>query len=644
MSGKDVSYNDEDQTLKMYLRGRPIILAAPSDVAETYDINAVGPEPSKKLELEWVYGYRGKDCRSNLYVLPTGELVYFVAAVAVLHNVEENTQRHYVGHTDDIKSLTVHPNNVLIATGQCAGHDKSTASPHVRIWDSGTLETKVILEDNFTNSVCCLSFSKADDGSLLVTVDDSNDHVISIWNWEKNHKITATKCSTETIVAAEFHPADDKVIVTCGKSHVGFWKFDDDSLSRKMGIFGGNEKPKFVNCVGFLGTGEVVTGDSNGNVIVWGVGTNTIAKFIGNVHDGSIFCICVLKDGRVITGGGKDACLKYFDSDMEKTDEEAKIEGNFGGIRTIAEDNECKLFIGTTRNCILHGPTEFKPLVIGHSDELWALAADPKSGQFVTAAQDKYVRVWSSDAKEMVLSKELEDQAQSAAYNPESTEIAVGCVNGKWLVLNAENLDIIAEFTDGEEPIQVIQYAPNGNMVAIGSRDNYVYIYERSDDSTYNKLGKCVGESGSSGHSSYITHVDWSADNQYIRTNSGDYELLYWNAETRKQETRSSSMRDVEWATNTCTITFNTVGIWPPDADGTDINACDRSHNSELLASVDDFGKVNLYPYPVMQPQALHSSYGGHSSHVTNVAFLHDDSKAITTGGKDTAILQWNVV
>ena len=29
------------------------------------------------------------------------------------------------------------------------------------------------------------------------------------------------------------------------------------------------------------------------------------------------------------------------------------------------------------------------------------------------------------------------------------------------------------------------------------------------------------------GHASFITHIDWSADGQYIRSNSGDYELLY---------------------------------------------------------------------------------------------------------------------
>jgi hypothetical protein len=50
-----------------------------------------------------VYGYRGKDARTNLYLLPTGEMVYFVAAVVVLFNAEEHSQRHYLGHTEDIK-------------------------------------------------------------------------------------------------------------------------------------------------------------------------------------------------------------------------------------------------------------------------------------------------------------------------------------------------------------------------------------------------------------------------------------------------------------------------------------------------------------------------------------------------------------
>lgn len=51
-------------------------------------------------------------------------MVYFVAAAVVLYNVEEQSQRHYLGHTDDVKCLAIHPNKMLVATGQCAGHDR----------------------------------------------------------------------------------------------------------------------------------------------------------------------------------------------------------------------------------------------------------------------------------------------------------------------------------------------------------------------------------------------------------------------------------------------------------------------------------------------------------------------------------------
>lgn len=90
-------------------------------------------------------------------------------------------------------SLAIHPNNILIATGQCAGHDKRSAVPHIRIWDSTTLDTRTIIESNFIGAICCLSFSKADEGSLLTAVDESNDHVISIWKWEQPEKITETR-------------------------------------------------------------------------------------------------------------------------------------------------------------------------------------------------------------------------------------------------------------------------------------------------------------------------------------------------------------------------------------------------------------------------------------------------------------------
>lgn len=58
--------------------------------------------PTSSLKLEWVYGYRGHQCRNNLYYTNTKEIVYFVAGVGVVYNTRENSQRFFLGHNDDI--------------------------------------------------------------------------------------------------------------------------------------------------------------------------------------------------------------------------------------------------------------------------------------------------------------------------------------------------------------------------------------------------------------------------------------------------------------------------------------------------------------------------------------------------------------
>ena len=59
-------------------------------------------KPDQRLQLDWVYGYRGRDARSNLYVLPSGEIMYYVASVAVIYDKKKHRQRHYMGHNEDI--------------------------------------------------------------------------------------------------------------------------------------------------------------------------------------------------------------------------------------------------------------------------------------------------------------------------------------------------------------------------------------------------------------------------------------------------------------------------------------------------------------------------------------------------------------
>ena len=111
--------------------------------------------PNCQLRLEWVYGFRGHQVRSNLFYNEAGHIIYFVAGVGIVHNYEKQSQTFFLGHDDDIISLTLHPDRVQVATGQVG------KTPQILVWNSKTLETTSILKGEHTDGVGILAFDKS---------------------------------------------------------------------------------------------------------------------------------------------------------------------------------------------------------------------------------------------------------------------------------------------------------------------------------------------------------------------------------------------------------------------------------------------------------------------------------------------------
>ncbi|KAH0509845.1 Echinoderm microtubule-associated protein-like 4 [Microtus ochrogaster] len=436
-------------------------------------------------------------------------------------------------------NLAVHPDKIRIATGQIAGVDKDGR----------------------------------DSGVHLCVIDDSNEHMLTVWDWQKKSKVAEIK------------------------------KY---------------EKPKFIQCLAFLGNGDVLTGDSGGIILIWskttvepppGKGPKGVYQISRQIkaHDGSVFTLCQMRSGMLLTGGGKDRKIVLWDHDLNP-EREIEVPDQYGTIRAVAEGKAEQVLVGTSRNFILRGTFNdgFQIEVQGHTDELWGLATHPFKDLLLTCAQDRQVCMWNSVEHRLEWTRLVDEPGHCADFHPSGTVVAIGTHSGRWFVLDAETRDLVSIHTDGNEQLSVMRY---------------------------------------SGHSSYITHLDWSPDNKHIMSNSGDYEILYWDIENGCKLIRNrSDCKDIDWTTYTCVLGFQVFGVWPEGSDGTDINALVRSHNRRVIAVADDFCKVHLFQYPCSKAKAPSHKYSAHSSHVTNVSFTHNDSHLISTGGKDMSIIQWKLV
>jgi WD40 repeat protein len=86
----------------------------------------------------------------------------------------------------------------------------------------------------------------------------------------------------------------------------------------------------------------------------------------------------------------------------------------------------------------------------------------------------------------------------------------------------------IQELKLAKEWIECMSYNPSMTKLAAGSHDNNIYIYNASA-TKYSNF--CVLK----GHTSFVTSLDWSMSDspEYIRSNCGGYELLFFNVDNK---------------------------------------------------------------------------------------------------------------
>ena len=222
--------------------------------------------PAKTIELERVYGYNGVALAANTFYTASGKVAYYMAATGVVMDPVTRSQSFFVGHTDDITCMAMHPDGNLLATGQCG------VEPHLCVWEdtaqpsSGNLCTLRAVVGSYLPKLSKYSNSyMAGDtkawqtnrkmhgrlprrpfyhgqisaaafagpfGQYLIAAGADDNHTIAVWDWQSG-KLLAQMPTFKAQPPSMFGIATNPYVrtpggiefVTFGLHHTRFWQF-----------------------------------------------------------------------------------------------------------------------------------------------------------------------------------------------------------------------------------------------------------------------------------------------------------------------------------------------------------------------------------------------------------------------------------
>jgi len=353
-----------------------------------------------------------------------------------------------------------------------------------------------------------------------------------------------------------------------------------------------------------------------------------------------------LRDGLIVTGGKEKGntkegvAIKLWDQEMKRCRSLSLGPGPCV-VRSVCR-GKGKILVGTKDSEIIEiteKTASSQTILRGHGEgEIWGLACHPEREVFVTASDDKTVRLWDVASKTMVKMAPLGVAARSAAFSPDGELLAVGLKNGAFVVLKTADLKIVAQKRDRHQANQDVRFSPDGKYLAVGSDDNCVDFYELRGERPLTRVGYCKGIP------SFVTQMDFSADGRFIQVSTGAYERLVFTVPGGNPLKDRKEINRITWASWTSVLGNEVIGVWPRNADKADVNCANLSSSGLSLATGDDFGFVKLFEFPVTEKFAPFKRYVGHSAHVTNVRFTCDDRYLISAGGDDCCVFVWKCI
>jgi len=643
-------------------------------------------KPAHCWEIEHVYGFSGDTYKSALFFgNSTDEIVYPAAALGVIRNTKDNSQKFFGGHCMDknqakyVDNWGCHQDDItnidyqkdpkgrdICVTGEMGA--KST----IHVWDLDT--TKSINQFSLggqAKGVAALGLSPC--CRYIAVVDMSNDHNMYIFHTNKKKPIVTVSSGSDAISDIKWsRKINDLRFAALTTRSVQFWNPADSSKKLfKNGAFGTHFTQTKFGCVAWDHDGICYTGGENGLLHCWDQ-RGELGMTL-KAHSTSVTAI-VCNQGTLISTG-KDFHISIHTADKGTFEFVKRIQMDTQHLASSIDFRDRIVVIGHDNGrifkCNIDSEEQTTVCESHHDGEVWGLEVLPQKGTFLTCGDDnefyevdikqkKVIRggyVWLPEhnggkayetgkirsTASTMCSFPSHQQGRAITYSSVHNHVAVANNHGDITIFSYDDFThIVQKFKHPQEWVETMEYSPDNKFLAVGAHDDTIYIYKISEEGKYSLHYKIEYM-----HSSAITAIDWSKDSKYLRAIDQAYAKLYYDIiECVHIKDGSSVLTDPAiWFSATCKLGWDVMGVYPLGADGTDVNAIDTNEDRSLIAIGDDFGTMCVYRYPCLKMSHECHRMGGHSSHVTRCRFYETENPAdmriITAGGNDRCYIQW---
>ena len=592
--------------------------------------------PEASITPEWVYGYQAEQCRNNLRYNFQGHVVYNVGKYAVVYDFNGHSQRIFSGHSEEILCLAVHPEGQYIATGEAG------PKPRVCVWHSVTKEIAFMDRSFHKDSVVQIEFSL--DGKLLAAIGNDSMHRLAVYRWADNAILFTTPVDLGQALCCSF--LLDGTVAVGGSSYLYYWSKAPEGYLRRRGNFSRYAPLQPITCLAHIGTSDtLVSGTASGQLFLW-----TDRNCVRNVkaHDGTVNSLYSCSHGLV--SGGRDHRVRLWTHKLEPG---AAFDMSSFGILPIIRTaclsaDGTSILVGTKGSNIYEvsavdgSDLRGGPVVSGHyTGKLNAMASHPSKHEFVTVGEDRRLRVWDMETRTLIKMATFDADVLTVAYSPTGDAIAIGLGGepslskcGAYVVINEEDMVLIHEARDSTSPICLVKYSPEGETLAVAAADGSVYLYAVLDE--FELIGRCVR------HTTPVTHLDFSSDGEWIRTNSAAKELCFFNADDASLQSNLPAMRDVLWSTWSCIYNWHVKATHRTAYKGEAVTTMTApSSMPNYIASGTTYGYIKLHSFPCVPDDSECHRIPAHSGNIAALRFSFDEKRLISVGHRDRCIVQW---